>query len=154
MSLRNLTSIGDLKKDPRNPRKHGERNLQQIEQSLKNFGAGRSIVIDEKNHILAGNGLVEAAGNIGLSKLVVVDATGEEIVAVRRRGLTDKQKSEYRIADNRSAELAEWDAETLAAMAEEIDREQFWTDEELEFLLAQEPEQTVVDAEPQIDRAA
>jgi len=45
----------------------------------------------------------------------VVDADGETIVAVRRTGLTDEQKRKLAYYDNRTAEVAEWDAKQIAA---------------------------------------
>lgn len=106
-------TIADLVPDPANCRKHNPRNIGAIVNSLHKVGAARSIVIDENNVILAGNGLVEAAGEAGIEKLKIVEADGDTVVAVRRTGLTAKQKAELAIGDNRTAELAEWDAEQL-----------------------------------------
>ena len=53
--------ISDLKPDNRNARKHSERNLSAIENSLREVGAGRSIVIDETGTVLAGNATIKAA---------------------------------------------------------------------------------------------
>lgn len=108
-----IGSIGDLIPDPANCRRHNPRNIGSIVNSLQKVGAARSIVIDEGNVILAGNGLVEAAGEAGITKVKVVEADGNTVVAVRRTGLTPRQKAELAIADNRTAELAEWDAEQL-----------------------------------------
>jgi ParB-like chromosome segregation protein Spo0J len=108
--------IKDLKPDPRNARKHNPRNIGMVEESLQEVGAARSIVIDENNVVLAGNGVIEAAGNAGITKLKVVDADGSTIIAVRRTGLTAKQKTRLALLDNRAAELAEWDAEVLAQL--------------------------------------
>lgn len=83
--------------------------------ALQKVGASRSIVIDEDNGILAGNGVVEAASEAGITKLQVVEVDGDTLVAVRRRGLTPEQKRDLAIYDNRTAELAEWNIEQLAA---------------------------------------
>jgi hypothetical protein len=127
------THIKDLIPDPANLRKHGERNIALIEKSLETVGAARSIVIDEENRILAGNGVVEGAGNIGLERVRVVEADGHEIIAVRRRGLTEEQKVALAIADNRTGELSEWDVAALLA----IPREQtstWFSEKEIEIL--------------------
>jgi|TARA_R110000824_G_scaffold21078_6_gene78889 hypothetical protein len=84
-----------------------------IVDALQEVGAGRSIVIDENNKVLAGNATVDAAGEAGITKVRVVEANGEEIIAVRRVGLTEEQKRKLAIYDNRAAELAEWDVEQL-----------------------------------------
>jgi hypothetical protein len=110
-----IQTIADLKPDPHNARKHNPRNLGMVINALHEVGAARSIVIDENGVILAGNGVVEAAADAGIERVQVVDADGETIIAVRRTGLTDKQKTRLALFDNRAAELAEWDAETIAA---------------------------------------
>lgn len=127
--------IKDLKPDKKNARKHNPRNIGMIEKSLQEVGAARSIVIDEEGNILAGNGTVEAAGNAGITKVKVVDADGETIVAVRRKGLTAKQKKRLAVADNRTAELAEWDVGVLAELAEEDVLDGLFSENELDDLL-------------------
>jgi hypothetical protein len=131
-----FTTIGDLSPDPRNARKHGERNISTLEKSLEQFGAARSIVVDENGRILAGNGVVEAAANIGMERVKMVEADGNEIVAVVRRGLTEEQKLGLAVSDNRTAELAEWDTEVLAQIGAEINLSDFFTEEEMGSLLA------------------
>ena len=109
--------IKDLHPDPRNARRHTPRNIGMISDSLRAVGAGRSIVIDEHNEILAGNGLVEAAAEAGITKVQVVEADGETVIAVRRTGLTKTQKQQFALFDNRTAELAEWDIDVLKGLA-------------------------------------
>jgi hypothetical protein len=108
--------LQDLSLDRRNARRHTKRNLDQIERSLANYGAGRSILVDEQGRVLAGNGVVQAARAVGIRKLRVIEAQKDELVAVRRSDLTEQQKLELAIADNRTAELAEWDAEVLSSI--------------------------------------
>ena len=131
-----LMRVQDLTFDPKNPRRRTERGEALLQQSLQEVGAARSIVIDENNVILAGNGTVEAAGQIGISRVRIVEADGEEIIAVRRSGLTDEQKRRLSLLDNRTAELAEWDTEQLL----EFDGlEELWTDWELQDMEIKEP---------------
>ena len=84
-----------------------------VRESIESVGTGRSIVIDEDDVVLAGNATVKAAGLAGLTKLKIVEAEGDEVIAVRRRGLSSEQKRALAIYDNRTAELAEWDVEQL-----------------------------------------
>jgi hypothetical protein len=84
-----------------------------IVDALQRVGCARSIVIDENGVILAGNATVEAAGEAGIERVRVVEADGHEVIAVRRRGLTDNQKRHLALADNRAAELATWDLDQL-----------------------------------------
>jgi DNA modification methylase len=100
--------------------------------ALHQVGAARSIVIDENNVILAGNGVTEAAGEAGITKVRVVDVAGDELVAVRRVGLTDEQKRRLAMYDNRAGELASWDAEQLQSdAASGLDLKPWFSDEEL-----------------------
>jgi ParB-like chromosome segregation protein Spo0J len=127
-----IKTIADLRPDPKNARKHGERNIGMLERSLEQHGAARSIVVDEENRILCGHGVVEAAANVGIEKVRPVEADGNEIIAVVRRGLSKKQKAELAIADNRTQELSEWDADMLKES--DADLEKFFTVGELEAL--------------------
>jgi ParB-like chromosome segregation protein Spo0J len=109
-----MTKLTDLVPDPKNRRKHTSRNVEMITEAIEKVGTGRSIVIDEDGVVLAGNATLQAATNAGLTKVTVVEAQGDEVIAVRRSGLTDTQKRELAIYDNRTAELAEWDVEQLS----------------------------------------
>jgi hypothetical protein len=124
-----IQHIKDLTFDPNNARRHNPRNIGMIERSLNEVGAGRSIVVDEDGIILAGNGLVEAAAQAGISRVRVIEADGNEIIAVRRRGLTAEQKTKLALFDNRTAELAEWEPGVLAGLAD-IDLSSLFTPQE------------------------
>ena len=88
--------IADLKPDKANRRKHGERNVDMIAQSLREIGAARSIVVDEDGNILAGNATVEAAAKAGIERVQVVDADGQTIIAVRRSNLDAETSANWR----------------------------------------------------------
>ena len=97
-------SVHDLSNDPANARKHNDRNIDAIVASLRRFGQQKPIVIDKTNIVRAGNGTLEAARRLGLEFIdcVTTSLQGSDAIA-------------YAIADNRTAELAEWDEDTLAA---------------------------------------
>jgi hypothetical protein len=125
--------IRDLKPDERNPRRHTPRNLGMIERSLQEVGAGRSVVIDEENNLIVGNGTIEAAASAGIERVRIIDAEPDEIVAVRRRGMTDEQKVKMKLYDNRAGELAEWEEEVVVDYEEEgIDLSGVFTSDELD----------------------
>jgi DNA modification methylase len=126
-----VTTINNLKPDPKNARKRTERSATLIGESLKRYGAARSIVIDEDDRILAGNGTVEQAKAAGISKVRVIETDGDEIIAVRRTGLTDQDKIGLAIADNRTADLAEWDAEMLRQLDAEYDLTPWFFEDEI-----------------------
>jgi len=109
-----IETLADLTPDPRNARRHNPRNVGMLEKALGEVGAARSIVIDEHGVVLAGNATIEAAARAGIEKVQVVDADGETIIAVRRTGLTAAQKTRLALYDNRTAELADWDADVIA----------------------------------------
>ena len=126
-----MTSIKDLKHDHKNARKRTDRSAALIAESLKRYGAARSIVIDEDGRILAGNGTVEGARKAGISKLRIIEAEGDELIAVRRAGLSEDEKVGLALADNRSSDLSEWDNEMLRQLSEEHDLTPWFEDDEL-----------------------
>jgi DNA modification methylase len=126
-----VTSVKDLKSDHKNARRRTDRSASLIAESLKRFGAARSIVIDEDGRILAGNGTVEGAKKAGIDKLRIIEAEGDELIAVRRAGLTEDEKVGLALADNRSSDLSEWDNEMLRQLSEEHDLTPWFEDDEL-----------------------
>lgn len=130
--------IGSLKPDSKNARRHNPRNVGMIVDSLHTVGAGRSIVIDEDNVILAGNATIEAAGEAGITKLRVIETEGDEIIAIRRRGLSKKQKTRLALTDNRAAELADWEPEVMRDL-EPDDLDSLFHPEELAGILGVPP---------------
>jgi 16S rRNA G966 N2-methylase RsmD len=116
-----MTSIKDLKADHRNARKRTDRSANLIAESLKRFGAARSIVIDEDNRILAGNGTVEGAKAAGIQNIRVIETDGTEIIAVKRTGLSEDDKIGLALADNRTSDLSDWDKDMLQQLSAEHD---------------------------------
>jgi hypothetical protein len=96
--------VSELSQDPANARKHGEKNLASIVASLRRFGQQKPIVVDRNGIVRAGNGTLTAAAELGWDEIDVVVT-----------GLNGSDATAYAIADNRTAELAEWDDEVLAA---------------------------------------
>jgi ParB-like chromosome segregation protein Spo0J len=130
-----ITSIEQLTHDPKNARAHTPRNVGMLEQALNEVGAARSIVVDENGVVLAGNATMDAALQAGITRVRVVDADGETLIAVRRTGLTAEQKTKLALYDNRVAELAEWDAGVLAEIAEDVDLSSMFFPDELSTIL-------------------
>ena len=126
-----MTSIKDLKSDHKNARKRTDRSASLIAESLKRYGAARSIVIDEDGRILAGNGTVEGAKKAGITNVRIIEAEGDELIAVRRAGLSEDEKVGLALADNRSSDLSEWDHEMLRQLSEEHDLAPWFEDDEL-----------------------
>ena len=95
--------IASLVFDPANVRKHGQKNLDAIKGSLARFGQQKPIVVDADGVVRAGNGTLAAAKAMGWDEIEIV-----------RTNLRGSEATAYAIADNRTAELAEWDEQALA----------------------------------------
>ena len=132
-----MASISDLRSDHKNARKRTDRSATLIEESLKRYGAARSVVIDEDNRILAGNGTVDAAKRAGIFKVRVIETEGDEIIAVKRTGLTEDQKIGLALADNRTSDLSEWDKEMLHQLSEEHDITPWFEAEDLAEIMGE-----------------
>ena len=142
---RSVTSINSLHSDHKNARRRTDRSAQLIGDSLQKFGAARSIVIDEDNRILAGNGTVEGAKKAGIKNVRIIETDGSEIIAVPRIGLTEDEKVGLALADNRTADLSEWDQAMLHQLSEEHDISDWFSQEDLDELLS------VTELEPEED---
>lgn len=132
------TTLEALIQDPTNARRRTQRSTAMIERSLQEFGAARSLVIDEAGRILAGNGTAEAAAAIGIKKVLVVPADGRTLIAVQRTDLSEAQKAEYGVADNRASDLSEFDGAALAGLLEDhpaLDLAPWFTDDEFKALV-------------------
>jgi ParB-like chromosome segregation protein Spo0J len=113
MNIINLR-IADLTPDPQNARQHDDKNLKAIMGSLKEFGQRKPIVITEAGVIVAGNGTVQAAKRLGWTQI--------DVVKVPDDWTADKIKA-FAIADNRTAELANWNQEVLTSQLLELEAE-------------------------------
>jgi DNA modification methylase len=116
-----MPSINDLKQDHKNARKRTDRSAKLIAESLERYGAARSIVIDEENRILAGNGTIAGAKQAGIKNVRIIETDGTEVIAVKRTGLTEDEKIGLALADNRTSDLSDWDAEMLQQLSKEHD---------------------------------
>jgi len=108
--------ISELTFDPENARTHDQRNLEAIQGSLTEFGQRKPVVITSDNVIVAGNGTVQAATALGWSHI--------DVVRVPSDWSRDQVKA-FALADNRTAELAEWNPEVLSAQLLELEQAGF-----------------------------
>ena len=123
-------AISALMPDPQNARRHNKKNIDVIANSLREFGQRKPIVATHDGIVIAGNGTLEAAQELGWTEITVARAPEDWDEAKIRA---------YALADNQSAALAEWDEavlnETLFDLADEG-----WNIEELGFEAIKEPE--------------
>lgn len=97
-----MLKISDLKPYEKNPRKNDEA-AKYVAESIKSFGFKVPIVIDKENVIVAGHTRYKAAKKLKLN----------EVPCIVADDLTDKQIKAYRLADNKVAEMSEWDFDLL-----------------------------------------
>lgn len=95
--------VGNLILDPRNPRQHSQKQVNQIADSIREFGFVMPVVIDDTSKVVIGHGRVLAARKLGMPRVPVVEI----------RHLSPAQLKALRIADNRLAQHAHWDEQLL-----------------------------------------
>lgn len=103
--------IADIKPYPKNAKKHPQKHIEQVANSIKEFGMNQPIVVDKNGVIIVGHGRYEACKLLGIEpEIKVVD-------------LTEEQAKAYRLADNKLNE-SEWDMglaiEELKGLSEEM----------------------------------
>jgi hypothetical protein len=101
---------------------HDERNLAAIETSLREFGAGRSILIDAENIVRAGNGTLQTSQKLGLP-VRVIESDGTELIAIKRIDLSGSRAVAAGLADNRASDLHSYDSELLREQLIELEAE-------------------------------
>ncbi len=117
-------NINELNFDKRNANKHTQKGLKLLEKSLSKLGAARSIVLDKDNNIIAGNGVIEVAGQIGMNHIRVIETDGNEIVAVKRTDVSidSKKGRELAIADNATAiNSIDFDFDVITDLSNDFD---------------------------------
>ncbi len=109
--------ISELIPDDKNFNKGSEFGQGLIEKSFQKFGAGRSILIDKNNRIIAGNKSTENYGSVGGEDVIVIESDGSQLIAVKRTDidLDTPQGREMALADNATAKAnIVWAEEVIA----------------------------------------
>jgi ParB-like chromosome segregation protein Spo0J len=122
-------SISSLQPDPENARVHNKKNIEAIKGSLELFGFVKPLVVWGDNVVIAGNGTLEAAKEIGLKEIPIRRVPKE---------WTWEKAQAFALADNRTGELADWDPEILKNVLIELDS-QGWSVDEFGFDALQPP---------------
>lgn len=130
--------IADIVPYDKNPRKN-DGAVDAVAESIKQCGYCAPIVIDEDNVILAGHTRLKA-----LKKLKY-----KECECVRKVGMTEEQKRKYRLLDNKTNELAEWDMDLLKGELDDLDFLDF--DFGFDIGIESEPQAIVEDVAPEVD---
>ena len=137
-----------IKFDRRNYRKHNDRNKELINKSLKECGAGRSIVIDNDNEIIAGNGIYEQAQKLGI-KTKIIETDGSELVVVKRTDLQtdDAKRKQLAVMDNSTSDSSEFDFELLQEDFDTEELEDWGLD--VDFAIEEEEKEVIEDEVPE-----
>ncbi|EKD0004358.1 ParB N-terminal domain-containing protein [Escherichia coli] len=129
--------VGKLLRYAKNSRTHSDEQVEQLVNSIREFGFTNPVLIDEKNELIAGHGRLAAAEILEMDK----------VPAIRLSNLSEKQKKAYRIADNKLALNAGWDMQLLAEEVKELMDDDFdidllgFNDAELDEMLSDEQQQ-------------
>lgn len=102
-------SIKELKPYKKNAKKHPKEQVEQIANSIKEFGFTQPVLIDKNNCVVAGHGRILGAKKAGL----------KEVPTLCLDDLTEEQIKAYRLADNKLNE-SEWDSGLLKESLDEI----------------------------------
>lgn len=118
------TSIDKLIPDNKNFNKGTQFGEHLMDESLRKFGLGRSILLDKNNRIISGNKTTEKAGELGYEKVLVIETDGSTLVAVKRNDidLDSKVGRELALADNATSKAnLSWDEGMIMQCAEQFD---------------------------------
>src|ERR1700722_10034015 len=102
--------IQEIKANPRNARTHSKAQIRQIAESIKAFGFGAPVLVDETLTLIGGYGRLKAAQRLNIA----------EIPAVQLLGLSEAQRRGLALADNKIADNAGWDRARLAIELPEL----------------------------------
>lgn len=122
--MKTLKKISDLIPDDKNFNKGTEYGEGLIKKSFEKFGAGRSILVDKNNKVIAGNKSLQKFVEQGGEDIEVIETTGNKLVVVKRTDidLNTKQGREMALADNATSKAnIEWDLPVMEMVCAEWD---------------------------------
>jgi ParB-like chromosome segregation protein Spo0J len=102
--------VASLRPDPKNPRIHSEKQVQQIARSIEAFGFNVPLLVNADMQIVAGHGRLQACQVLGIT----------EVPTISLERLTEAQARAFMIADNRLTENATWDDRLLAQQFKDL----------------------------------
>lgn len=135
-----LIKASEIKHYKKNNKKHSDRQIRLIANSIRDFGFNSPILVDSNNVLIAGHARVEAC------KLLNI----KEIPCIKKDDLTDEQIKAYRIADNKLSDLGEYDLENIdAEIADLLDADFDLAEYGLDDLLPVEDIEVIEDEAPE-----
>ncbi len=138
--MKEINSLSDLTPDPNNANLGTQRGLGMLDISLRELGAGRSILADKNGMVIAGNKTLERAMDLGLP-IEAVHTRGDRLIVVVRDDLDlekDDSAKRLAIADNRIAEVdLAWNADVLKPLDDADLLGKLWNEGELKALFGE-----------------
>lgn len=122
MAKKETIDIKELVQDDHNFNRGTERGQELIVKSFKEFGAGRSVLVDKNNRLIGGNKAQLGAIKAGITKARIVETTGDELVVVKRTDIDlDTEKGrQMAMADNATQQAnLEWNEDEINAAREQ-----------------------------------
>lgn len=122
MAKKETIDINELVQDDHNFNRGTERGQELIVKSFKEFGAGRSVLVDKNNRLIGGNKAQLGAIEAGITKARIVETTGDELVVVKRTDIDlDTEKGrQMAMADNATQQAnLEWNEDEINAAREQ-----------------------------------
>ena len=127
--------IKELKPYKKNAKKHSKEQVEQIANSIKEFGFTQPVIIDKNNSVIAGHGRILGAKKAGL----------KEVPTVMLDELTEEQVKAYRLVDNKLNE-SEWDTKLLNEELQEL-----WDEGEIDMAMFDFKIDAMLDEEVEIE---
>lgn len=128
-------SVGDIKPYERNAKKHDERQIKNVMESIKQFGLVQPLVVDKDNVLIIGHCRLIAAKRLKM----------REVDCIRAEELTQEQVDKLRLLDNKLNE-SEWDYDLLLEDIPTLDFDGFDIDWNLPEI--ESPAENIVEDEP------
>ena len=104
-------AISDIKPYEKNAKTHPKKQIELLADNIKRFGFTTPCLVDKDNNLIAGHGRLEAVKTLGWT----------DVPCVRMENLTDDEVKALRLADNKLAEMSEWDMTLVTDELKELD---------------------------------
>jgi hypothetical protein len=102
--------LEEIRPNPRNPRRHSRGQIRNLARTIQAQGCNVPLLLDREGNLLAGHARLEACRSLGLT----------EVPTISLEHLTPHQAQALMLADNRLAELSQWDDRLLAEHLQEL----------------------------------
>ncbi|GAB4042624.1 ParB N-terminal domain-containing protein [Spirosoma litoris] len=116
--------LSDFTPDQQNANKGTEYGGHLLEKSLRQYGAGRSVLADKHGNLIAGNKTAEKAAEIGMDDVIIVHTDGTKLVVVQRDDLDldSKEGRELALLDNKVSQVnLDFDIDVVGSLALDYD---------------------------------